>query len=163
MQAVTAHTNTNTVRTAKSVRAIKNIGPCLYIRSIHTVKITISITCHGVVRADKDRVLLDEASRSDAVEPVRPFENADVAVFDEVTRVLEGTDWFYCVAQDRFIQQDPTFVCPDNPVTGDRNRYFNGMYTSYIQTRSDIFSSPDTFSRSYGVCVCVCCNCLHRL
>ena len=89
MQAVTAHTNTNIVRTAKSVRAIENIGPCLYIRSIHIVKITISITCHGVVRADKDRVLLDEAPRSDAVEPVRPFENADVAVFDEVARVLE--------------------------------------------------------------------------
>ena len=90
MQAVTAHTNTNIVRTAKSVRAIENIGPCLYIRSIHTVKITISINCHRVVRADKGRVLLDESVRSDAVEPVGPFVNADVAVFDEVTRVLEG-------------------------------------------------------------------------
>ena len=90
MQAVTAHTNTNTVRTAKSVRAIKNIGPCLYLLSIHTVKVTISITCHRVVRADKGRVLLDESVRSDAVEPVGPFVDADVAVFAEVTRVFEG-------------------------------------------------------------------------
>ena len=92
-----------------------------------------------------DLVSPDESVRSDAVEPVGPFVNADVAVFDEVTRVLEGekldlsripvgTDWFYCVATGSFIQQDPIFVCPDNPVTGDRNRYFNGMYTCLLYT-----------------------------
>ena len=37
-----------------------------------------------------DLVSPDESVRSDAVEPVGPFVNADVAVFAEVTRVFEG-------------------------------------------------------------------------
>ena len=48
-----------------------------------------SPTCYSVVRAEEDRVLLDEAARGDAVEPVRPFVRADVAEVAVVAGVLE--------------------------------------------------------------------------
>ena len=84
-----------------------------------------------------------------------PFENPGDFVEYSNIGVYEGTDWFYCVATDRFIQQDPTFVCPDNPVTGDRNRYFNGMYTSYI-LHGPIFLIARTLLAVRTVFVFVC-------
>ena len=30
----------------------------------------------------------------------------------------EGTGWFFCVPKNRFVQQDPILVCPDNALTG---------------------------------------------
>lgn len=51
----------------------------------------------------------------------------------------DGMGWFYCAAKNRFVQQHPMFVCPDNAITGmiyiDRLKIVTG---TPVSTRSDI-------------------------
>ena len=89
--------------------------------------------------------------------PVRPDWNPyDFKIKRSPSDSLDGLDdfgdggyeragWFFCVPKNRFVQQDPILVCPDNALTG-KNRvvtYYGIVRNEYgiiiYGTRYDVF------------------------